>query len=66
MPEILEEQIKALEKEILKKFAWVGEMSFKYGGELSEEFLNKQCASIKGMREELEALKSQAKQKAAV
>lgn len=66
MPEILEEQIKSLEKEIFKKFALVGEMSFKYGSELSEEFLDKQCASINGMREELEKLKSQAKQKEAV
>lgn len=61
MPEIIEEQIKSLEKEILKKFALVGEMSFKYGSGLSEEFLDKQCASINGMREELEKLKSQAK-----
>lgn len=61
MPEIIEEQIKSLEKEIFKKFALVGEMSFKYGSGLSEEFLDKQCANIRGMREELEKLKSQAK-----
>lgn len=66
MPEILEEQIKSLEKEIFKKFALVGEMSFKYGSGLSEEFLDKQCASIKSMKEELRILKKRAKQKAAV
>lgn len=66
MPEILESQIKALEKEIFKKFALVGEMSFKYGSELSEEFLDKQCANIRGMKEELRVLKNRAKQLEAV
>lgn len=66
MPGILEGKIKDLEEKILKKFAWVGEMSFKHCGELSEEFLDKECTSIKSMKEELETLKSQAKQIEAV
>lgn len=61
MPEILESQIKALEKEILKSYSWVGRMLFRCDSNVTEVMIDERCEDIQSMEADLEKLRRQAK-----